>query len=99
MTIVPFQKPGVPERAGLTVEQCREAAWAIEPGGRQHRGAAAIHAALAWALGLPVLLRVYELPLIRWIEDAVYAWVAAHRKRLPGVTPYCEEHPEECKDF
>ena len=96
MTAVPFQKPGVPESVGLTVEQCREAAWAVEPDGRLHRGAAAVHAALAWALGWPTLLRLYEQPVIQRIEDAVYDWVAAHRRWFPGVTPYCEQYPDEC---
>jgi len=93
---VPFQKPGVPQSVGLTVEQCQEAAWGVEPDGRRHRGAAAINAALAWALGLRVLLRLYELPGVRQVQDALYAWVAANRERLPGTTPYCQQHPEEC---
>ncbi len=97
VAIVPFQKPGVPEQVGLTRKQCEKAAWAVEPDGTRHRGAAAIHAALAWALGFPSLLRLYDLPIIRPIEDALYACIAASRKRLPGVIPYCEQHPEECR--
>lgn len=95
---VPFQKPGVPEAAGLTREECRQAVWAVEPTGRRYRGAGAINAALAWALGIPLLLRLYDVALVRRVEDAVYAWVAAHRGRLPGVTPYCQEHPDVCAE-
>lgn len=99
MTAVPYQQPGVPESAGLTVQQCEAAAWAVEPDGRRHRGAAAVNAALAWALGLPVLLRLYYRPVSRPAQDAVYAWVAANRERLPGTTPHCQQHPEECAQW
>ncbi|MCS7221890.1 MAG: DCC1-like thiol-disulfide oxidoreductase family protein [Anaerolineae bacterium] len=95
--IVPFQKPGIPEQAGLTREQCEEAAWAVEPDGTQHRGAAAILAALAWGLGFPPLQHLYDLPVIRPIADALYAWVSVSRRWLPGIIPYCEQHPEECR--
>lgn len=96
MTAVPFQKPGAPEAAGLTIEQCKQAAWAIAPDGRRYRGAGAINAALAWALGVPVFLWAYRLPVIRQAQDIVYAWVADNRHRLPGTRPYCQQHPEEC---
>lgn len=96
VTAVPFQKPGIPESAGLTREQCEAAAWAVEPDGRRHRGAGAVNAALARALDLPILLRLYDLPVIQQIQDAVYDWVAANRQRFPGTTPYCQQHPEEC---
>ncbi len=93
VTAVPYQQPGVPGSAGLTLAQCQEAVWAVEPGGRRHRGAAAINAALAWALGLPALLRLYSLPGMRQLQDRMYAWVAANRGRLPGTTPYCDRQP------
>jgi predicted DCC family thiol-disulfide oxidoreductase YuxK len=94
--LVPCQRPGAPERYGLTRAQCEEAAWAITPDGRRHRGAAAVLAALGGALGWPGLLRLYAFPPIRWLADGLYEQIARHRGRLPGVRPYCEEHPEEC---
>lgn len=96
MTVVPFQKPGVCESAGLTIEQCEQAAWGVEPDGRRHRGAGAMHAALAWAWDVRFLLRLYYFPVVKQVEDAAYDWIAAHRGRFPGVTPHCERHPEEC---
>lgn len=96
MATYPFQKPGVPEAAGLTREQCEQAAWAITPDGRRYRGAAAVHAALAWAGGRPGLLALYGLPGIRHLEDLFYMLAARYRSRLPGVTPYCERSPEDC---
>ncbi len=94
--LVPFQQPGAPERYGLTREACAQAAWAITPDGARHRGAAAVLVALGEAMGCPWIRRLYSLPPARWIADALYEWVAAHRGRLPGVRPHCEEHPEEC---
>lgn len=97
MTAVPFQKRGVPEAAGLTRAQCEQAAWAVTPDGRRFRGAGAVNAALTWAVGCPAFLWIYRLPLVRQVQDALYDWIAANRSRLPGVTPYCEQHPEDCQ--
>ncbi len=93
---IPCQQPGLPQSVGLTRAQCEEAARAIEPSGRRLRGAAAVCAALAWALGLPVLGRICELPGIRSLAEAIYRWIATHRSRLPGGRPYCQQHPEAC---
>lgn len=94
---VPFQQPGVPQRYGLTREECERAAWAITPDGQAHRGAAAVLVALGEALGCPAIGALYRIPPVRWAADALYGWVAAHRERLPGIRPYCEEHPEACE--
>ncbi len=93
---VPFQKPGVPEAHGLTLAECEAAAWAVTPDGRRYRGAAAINAALAWALDRPGLLQLYALPGVHQLQDAAYALIAVLRHRLPGVTPHCRQHPKDC---
>ena len=91
MTVVPYQKPGVPASAGLSVEQCGSAAWAVEPADapgqprRRWRGAGAVNASLAVALGL------------RRAQERAYELVAANRRMLPGDEPYCEQHPDECR--
>ena len=103
VTVVPYQKPGVPASAGLTVEQCEKAAWAVEPGEapgrprRRWRGAGAVNASLAVALGVRLPLSFYELPMIGRFHERVYGLVAANRDRLPGDEPYCNQHPEECR--
>ncbi len=74
----------MPQRWGLTLVECEEAAWAVEPGGRRHRGAGAVNAAIAWALGLALPMHLYALPGVRQIQDAVYAWVARHRSASAG---------------
>lgn len=99
VTAVPFQRAGVPEAHGLSHAECEQAAWAIAtlPEPVRYRGAAAVNAALTVSLGTSLPLRVYRLPGVRRLQDAVYAWVARHRGRLPGVVPYCEQYPERCR--
>jgi len=97
----PFQRAGVLERFGLSDEQARGAAWAFERGERPEpgpalRGAAAVNRALDVALGTRVFTAVYRLPGIRRLEDRGYRWVADHRGRLRGATPWCEAHPDDC---
>lgn len=97
ITAVPFQKPGAAAAHGLTIPQCEAAAWAITPDQRRHPGAAAINVALAVALRTRLPLWVYAIPGIHQLQDAAYAWIARNRSRIPGDTPYCEQHPEECR--
>jgi len=93
---IPCQRPGLPEGLGLSRRQCEEAAWAVEPGGRRHRGGAAMVAALAWALGWPGLVGLYYLPVIRQAADNLYWVITRLRPYLPGTRPHCTEHPEDC---
>lgn len=94
--LVPFQSPGALAAADLSQAEAETAAWAISPNGRRYWGAAAVNLALAVALGnrLPMLL--YRLPGSRQLQDAAYAAVARLRHRLPGVRPYCQQHPAAC---
>ena len=97
VTAVPYQKPGAAASAGLTIEECEAAAWAVAPGGRRYRGAEAVNASLAVALGTRLPHLLYELPGIGPLQDLAYDWVAANRSRLPGDEPYCSQHPEQCR--
>ncbi len=72
-----WQHPGVPERFGLTPQQCDASVWAVPAAGdnplhtaRRPRGG-----------GAPV---------------AACRGAAPPRGRLPGVTPWCEQHPGQC---
>lgn len=87
MLVVPAQSPGVRDRYGLTSQQTDRAAWAIEPDGRKHRGAAAINRVLAelpppW----PGVAKLYGVPPLRLLEDGVYAVVARTRHWLSYLT-------------
>jgi predicted DCC family thiol-disulfide oxidoreductase YuxK len=97
VTAVPFQKTGVPASVGLSLEECEASAWAIAPDGSRYRGAAAVNALVAVALGTAVPLLLYYLPGIRQLQDFIYSVVASNRSRLPGDRPYCAQHPEECR--
>jgi predicted DCC family thiol-disulfide oxidoreductase YuxK len=97
VSAVPYQKPGVPASVGLTLEECKSAAWAVSPDGRRYRGAGAVNASLAVATGTALPLLVYTLPVIRQLEDLTYDLIAANRGNLPGVEPHCKQYPEECQ--
>lgn len=96
--LVPFQAPGALVSAGLSQAEAEAAAWAITPRGKHYRGAAAVNLALAVALGNRLPLVLYRLPGLGRLQDAAYATVARHRHRLPGVRPYCQEHPAACSN-
>lgn len=96
VTVVPFQQPGAPESAGLTLAECEAAAWAISPDGQCYRGAEAINVTLAVVLRIRLPFWLYQLPVVRQLQDAAYEWVARNRSRLPGDQPYCEQYPERC---
>ena len=103
MTVVPYQKDGIPASAGLSDEDCEKAAWAYEPGGeagvprRRWRGAGAINASLAVALGTRLPLSFYELPIIGPLQHRAYDFIAANRGKIPGDEAYCKQYPGECR--
>lgn len=94
--MAPYQRPGVPEAHGLSRAQCEAAAWAVTPDSKRYPGAAAINLAISVALGTPLPMLFYSAPGVKRVQDAVYGWVARNRGRLPGDTPYCRQHPDEC---
>jgi predicted DCC family thiol-disulfide oxidoreductase YuxK len=97
VTVVPFQKTGIPASVGLTLEECKASAWAIAPDGGYYRGAEAVNALVAAALGTAVPLLLYYLAGIRQLQDFIYWVVASNRSRLPGDRPYCAQHPAKCR--
>ena len=94
----PFQDPLTLDAFRLSPGQGRSSVWTIDDDGARLSGAAAAAAVLDTALGTRVFGRGYRLPGVGPCLEAAYRWVAAHRYRLPGVTPWCAEHPEDCAD-
>jgi predicted DCC family thiol-disulfide oxidoreductase YuxK len=92
----PLQSPGVSERLGIPDDQLLEAMRWLDASGAIYTGAEAWAAAWSVALGTRLPLRFYRIPGIRFIQNAVYRWVANHRYRFRGTTPYCESHPVAC---
>jgi predicted DCC family thiol-disulfide oxidoreductase YuxK len=91
-----LQSPGATERLGITPTSLLESVRWLDDSGAVYSGAEAANAALSAALGTRIPLAVYRIPGIRVIEEAAYRWVATHRYRFPGTTPYCESHPSAC---
>jgi predicted DCC family thiol-disulfide oxidoreductase YuxK len=82
VSALPNQRPGLIERYGLSRRDADRFVWAVEPTGRQYRGAAAIGRVL-WELGgaWRVLGWAATLPG----AGLVYAIVARVRGRLSAV--------------
>jgi predicted DCC family thiol-disulfide oxidoreductase YuxK len=92
----PLQSPGVAERLGIPDDRLLEAMRWLDSSGAVYTGAEAWAAAWSVALGTRLPLRFYRIPGIRFVQNAVYRWVANHRYRFRGTTPYCESHPVAC---
>jgi predicted DCC family thiol-disulfide oxidoreductase YuxK len=92
----PLQGPGVAERLGIAPSQLLDSVRWLDLTGAVYSGAEAVNAALSAALGTRLPLLIYRIPGIRRVQEAVYRWVADHRYRFPGTTPYCETHPVAC---
>ncbi len=96
LTTEPLQREGTAQRLGIPPEQLLDSARWLDSSGRVYAGAEAANAAVSAALGTRLPLLVYRLPGMKWAQDAIYRWVADHRYRFPGTTPYCESHPVAC---
>lgn len=92
----PLQSPGAAERLDIPPSHLLDSVRWLDSSGVVYSGAEAANAALATAIGTRIPLWVYRTPGVRFIEDAIYRWVAAHRYRFPGTTPYCQSHPAAC---
>jgi predicted DCC family thiol-disulfide oxidoreductase YuxK len=92
----PLQGNGVAERLGIPASRLLESVRWLDGSGDVYEGAEAANAAVSAALGTRLPLLVYRIPGITSLEEAVYRWVANHRYRFPGKTPYCESHPVAC---
>jgi predicted DCC family thiol-disulfide oxidoreductase YuxK len=92
----PLQGPGVAERLGVSHDRVLDAMRWLDSSGAVYTGAEAWAAAWSVALRTRLPLVIYRIPGIRAVQDVVYRWVADHRYRFPGTTPYCESHPVAC---
>jgi predicted DCC family thiol-disulfide oxidoreductase YuxK len=92
----PLQSPGTAKRLGIAPASLLESVRWLDSSGVVYSGAEAANAAVSAAIGSPIPLAIYRIPGIRSAEEVIYRWVAAHRHRFPGTTPYCESHPSAC---
>jgi len=91
-----YQQPHVPPQFGIDRDQLARAAYWFDADGTHCSGAAAINSALSAALGTQLPLQLYRLPGIHQLQDTAYHWIATHRHRLPGTTPWCHTYPNHC---
>jgi predicted DCC family thiol-disulfide oxidoreductase YuxK len=91
-----LQSPGVADRLGISPSHLLDVVRWLDTSGKLFSGAEAVNAALSCAIGTRLPLLLYRIPGIRFVEDRVYRWVAANRRRFPGTTPYCQSHPAAC---
>ena len=92
----PLQSAGAADRLGIPASHLLDSVRWLDSSGEVYAGAEAANAAFAAAIGTRLPLLVYRVPGIRFVQEAVYRWVATHRYRFPGTTPYCESHPAGC---
>ena len=92
---LPLQGSRVLELTGVTREQALREVWWIGADDARMGGAEAVTAALATALGIP-LLRLFRVPGVRPLAARVYRWVAEHRYMLRGVRPHCSRPSTRC---
>jgi predicted DCC family thiol-disulfide oxidoreductase YuxK len=92
----PLQAPGVAERLRISPDRLMEKVWWLDSSGRVYGGAEAANAAVSAALGTRLPLLLYRVPGMTALQNTVYRWIAGHRHRFPGATPYCESHPVAC---
>ncbi len=96
LELVPYQQTGVPARFGLRTEECERSVWAIDAAGRAWHSAAAVNTIISVLTGNSALWWLYERRWVGCIEEKLYRLVARNRSHFPGITPFCERHPEQC---
>jgi len=75
----PYQGPGVLLRLGIPLAAARRSVQLAMPDGVVYQGAEAVFRVIALAPGLHPLARLGRLPILRWIAERFYRFVANHR--------------------
>lgn len=91
-----LQSDGLAARLGVAPSTVLDSAKFLDDAGDVYAGAEAMNAAVSAALGSSLPLRLYRIPGIRALQNAIYRWIAGHRYRFPGTTPHCQSHPAAC---
>jgi predicted DCC family thiol-disulfide oxidoreductase YuxK len=92
---VDFQQPGALDRfPGLTHDACMRQMHLVTPAGKVYGGFEAAVRAMMTRPVLGWLARLYYLPGLRQLLDALYTWIAARRYRLLGKQIAAGECPD-----
>ena len=84
------------DRTGIAADEAEAAAWVVADDGTKVGGARAIALALASGRSARWLTWPWKAPGAAWLLDQVYGMVARNRHRLPGASPWCIEHSDDC---
>ncbi len=81
----------------VTPEACAAAVYAVSEDGRVAAGSdsACLILAAMWNNWWP--WRIGTFPGVRQVLQCGYRIIARNRRRLPGDTPWCQQHPEQCR--
>lgn len=82
---------------GIKQWQCNKAFVSVAEDGTVTLGADAMLLMLAAMTGTNIPVRIGKLPVVRNLMRRSYSWVARNRRRFPGDTPWCRQHPEHCE--
>jgi predicted DCC family thiol-disulfide oxidoreductase YuxK len=72
----------VAERLGVPHDRLLESMRWLDSSGAVYSGAEAWNAAWSAALGTRLPLLIYRIPGMRFVQTAIYRWVADHRYRF-----------------
>lgn len=93
---VPCQNVDGVVRFGLSHSQCEASIWTLTDDGDLASGGQAMMLILAVLWQQPWIATIGRLPGVRQALDFGYGLVARNRRRFPGMTPWCESHPDAC---
>lgn len=81
---------------GIKQWQCNKVLVTVAEDGTVALGGEAMMLMLAAMTGTNIPVKFGKLPFVRPLMRRSYGWVARNRRRFPGDTPWCLQHPEEC---
>ncbi len=90
--------PGLRECVGLSKAELDRVVWVVMRDGELYAGAAAINCIFRELPRWRWVTPFYRVPIIKWIEEWVYGWVAAHRNWFSrwGTVPECARPGVAC---
>lgn len=91
----PYQQPDVLERHGVPPTAARRSVQLVLPDGHRYEGAEAVFRLLMLAPGRHVFARLGRLPVLRWIAERLYRFIARHRVLASRVDRALFSRPTE----
>lgn len=96
LTFRPCQSIPLDGWQGVTPRKCLRSVWAIADDGTIASGSDAAALILTAMMNNRWPYRIGTLPGIRQVLQFGYGIIAKNRRKLPGDTPWCQQHPDEC---